>query len=117
VGERRTHDLVDELAGLAQTRIHNLPKHAPVLPATEHEPVALQDGEVLGDVGAAHLEQLGELARRLGAVAEVMHELVARGVGERREHRGVDRVTLSVIIHGSIIAKFRNFATWQLLRQ
>jgi hypothetical protein len=42
---------------------------------------------------------------------------VARRVGERREHCGVDGVTLSVIIHDSIIAKFRNFATWQSLRQ
>jgi hypothetical protein len=29
----------------------------------------------------------------------------------------MDRVSLAVIVHESIIAKFRNFATWQLFRQ
>ena len=42
----------------------DLPQHAPVLTAAKHQPVALQDGEVLRDVRPADLEQLGELARR-----------------------------------------------------
>jgi hypothetical protein len=42
----------------------------------------------------------------------VVHELVARGVRQGGEHRGVDGIALSVVVHDLIIAKFRNFATW-----
>jgi hypothetical protein len=47
----------------------------------------------------------------------MVHELVAGRICERGEHSGVDRVSLAVIVHESIIAKFRNFATWQLFGQ
>jgi hypothetical protein len=42
-----------------------------------------------------------------------MHQLVARRIGKRCEHGGVDGVALAVIVHDTIITKFRNFATWQ----
>ena len=53
--------------GLAQAiGIDDCPEHASVLPRAADEPVALQDGQMLRDVGPADLQQLGELAGRRG---------------------------------------------------
>jgi hypothetical protein len=114
-GELGAEEFVDEVARLPEARIDDLPEDVPVLAATAYQSVSLKDGEVLGDVGPAHLQQLGQFARRPGTITQVMHELVSRRVGERGEHGGVDGVSLAVIVrHEFIIAKFRNFATWQL---
>ena len=110
-------DLVDQGAGLGESRVHDLPQHAALLAMAPHEPVALEDGEVLRYVGPADLEQLGQLARGAGLIAEMVHELVPGGVRERGEHRGVDGVTLALIVHDAIVSKFRNFATWNILEQ
>src|SRR5665648_751995 len=72
---------------------------------------------MLRDVGPAHVQSFGQLTGRARLFAQQVHELVACWIRERRKHGGVDGVALSVVVHDSIIAEFRNFATWQSLRQ
>jgi len=109
-------DLVDQRAGFGESRVDDLPQNLAVLSRALHEALALQHGKVLRDVGTAHVQQLGELTGRARPAAEVMYELMPRGIGEGREDGGVHGVALSVIVHATIIAEFRNFATWQLSR-
>src|SRR5665647_3892230 len=113
-------------AALANPTRHELMHHLCEAPRTPSELAELLDVSrpnvsqhlaVLRHVGPADVEQFGQLTGRARRVAEVMHELVSRRVRERGEHRGVDGVSLAVIVHEAIIAKFRNFATWQSLEQ
>jgi len=115
LGELVAEDLVDERASLRESRVDDFPQHAAILTRTLDQTVALKHREVLRHIRPADVEQLGQLAGRARRVAEVVHELVPRGVRECGEHRGVNGVTLSVVVHETIIAKLRNFATWQSL--
>ena len=62
---------------------------------------------MLGHVGPADPEGLSQLAARARPFAEQVHELVSRGIGECREHGGVDGVALTGFVHGPIMAMFR----------
>ena len=113
LGKFATEDLVDERARLRESRVDDLPENSAILARTLDEAFPLEHGQVLGHVGSADAKELRKLAASARRLAEEVHQLVPCGVCERREHRGVDGVTLSVVVHDSIIAEFRNFATWQ----
>ena len=59
-------DFVDQGTGLSQTGMGDVPLDATTLARPGDEAVAVQQGEVLGDVGPADAEQLGELVGELG---------------------------------------------------
>ena len=95
--ELAAEDLLDDAAGLLEAGVDDLPEHVAAVAASASPALALQHRELLRHVRAADA-RAARRARRAyaAAVAQVVHDLMPRGVGQGREHGGVDGVALSV---------------------
>ena len=114
VGQLAAQDLVDELAGLGEPGVDDLPQHAAILPRAFHRPSRWSTARCCETLGRLTSSASASSLGVRGLLAQQVHELVARRIGERREHGGVDGVALTVIVHETHychVSQFRNMAT------